>query len=179
MTMQTMQTGQMTTIDLLTGYLPRYGWPGFQVVEDAPEGGKILTGWHSQFVAEARVMFITVDHKANLLHLIVPALAGAPQDQMPIGQLADVLTAIGFANYALPLGSFEYDPRDGEIRFSVGFPIDDSAISFEQFQHLLNGAQAAVTYWAGRLKDVAGGKRTGDAVVESFLGHAREFAGQQ
>jgi hypothetical protein len=122
-------------------------------------------------------MFITVDHKANLLHLIVPMLASAPQGQMPIGQLADVLTAIGFANYALPLGSFEYDPRDGEIRFSVGVPIDATAISFEQFQHLLNGAQAVVTYWAPRLNDVSAGKRSGDAVVESFLGHARDFSG--
>lgn len=170
-------TTEKTTIDLLTGYLQKYGWSAFKVIEDTPEGGKILTGWHAQFVDQSRVMFLAVDHRQNMLLLAVPALVGAPQEKMPIGQLADLLMALGFANFALAIGRFCYDPRDGEIRFETGIPVDDTAITFEQFSHLLNAAQAAVGYWAPRLKDVAEGKRTGDAVVESFLGHARDFTG--
>ena len=174
--MRTHRTEQ-TTIGLLTGYLPRYGWPGFQVIEDTREGGKILTGWHSQFVDESRVMFIALDHGQNTLLLAVPALVSAPQETMPIGQLADVLMALGFANFALSIGRFAYDPRDGEIRFEIGMPIDNAAITFEQFAQLLSVAQAAVSYWAPRLNDVAEGERSGDAVVGSFLAHVTEFEG--
>lgn len=165
-----------TTIALLTQYLPRYGWPAFAVVEDTPQGGKILTGWRSPFVDEQRVMFLALDHRANVLLVVVPALVSAPQERMPIGQLADVLTALGFANYAMSAGRFAYDPRDGEIRFENDVPIDNAELSFEQFQHVMNAAQSAVTYWAPRLHDVAVGQRTGADVVESFFRHVEEFA---
>ena len=170
-------TTEKTTIDLLASYLRKYGWSAFQVIEDTSDGGKILTGWHAQFVDQSRVMFLAVDHRQDMLLLVVPALVSAPQEKMPIGQLADVLMALGFANFALAIGRFCYDPSDGEIRFETGVPIDSAALSFEQFSPLLNAAQAAVGYWAPRLKDVAESKRTGDAVVESFLGHARDFPG--
>lgn len=174
-----MQTMGQTTIELLTGYLPRYGWPGFQVMDSGPDGGKILTGWHSQFIDESRVLFIELDRQSNTLLLVVPALVSAPQERMPISQLADVLTALGLANFALSFGRYAYDPRDGEIRFEIGIPIDNAEISFEQFAHLLNVAQAAVTYWSPRFNDVAEGKRTGASVVDSFIGHAKEYGAQR
>ena len=168
---------QRTTIDLLTDYLPKYGWQGYKVVEERPGGGgRILTGWVSPLAGSGRVMFLDVNHGKNTLLLVVPAVAIAPEESMPIGQLADVLTALGFANFALAIGRFAYDPSDGEIRYEYGMPIDATAISFEQFQHMINGAVAAVTYWGPRLKDAAEGDRTGESIVESFLGHARDFA---
>jgi Putative bacterial sensory transduction regulator len=165
-----------TTVALLTQYLPRYGWPAFAVVEDTPDGGKILTGWRSPFVDEQRVMFLALDHRANVLLVVVPALVSAPQERMPISHLADVLTAVGFANYALSTGRFAYDPRDGEIRYEYDLPVDNAEISFEQFQHILNAAQAAVMYWAPRFQEVAQGARTGGAVVDSFFQHVAAFA---
>ena len=167
---------ERTTIELLTEYLPRMGWPAFAVVEDTPEGGRILTGWHSPFVNEQRVMFMALDHRNNTLQVVVPMLVSAPQEAMPVGQLADVLTALGFANYAMSTGRFSYDPRDGEIRFEFGMPVDNAVLSFEQFQHMVTAAQFAVLYWAPRLADVADGTRSGESVVESFVGHVKDFA---
>ena len=164
-----------TTLKLLTEYLPKYGWPAFQVVDDTTDGGKILTGWSSPFISEPRLMFISVSHSQNTFNVVVPMLVSAPQEEMPIGQLADVLTAIGFANYALALGRFAYDPRDGEIRLEFGIPIDGAAITYGQFEHVMNVAQASVMYWAPRIKDIAEGGRTGGSVVASFLDHAAEF----
>jgi hypothetical protein len=166
-----------TTIALLTEYLPRYGWPGFTVVEDTPAGGKIFTGWVSP-VGGVRPMFIVLDHRTETLLLVCPALAAAPQDAMPVGQLADTLTALGFANYALQLGRFCYDPRDGEIRFEYGMPVGGAQLSYEQFAFMMNAAQGAVTYWAPRIKDAALGERSGASIVDSFLGHAAQFAPQ-
>lgn len=169
------QTVGRTTIELLTGHLTRYGWPSFTVIESGPDGGKILTGWHSPLLDDSRMLFIELDHRSNTLMLVVPALTVAPQERMPIGQLADVLTALGFANFGLVFGRFAYDPSDGEIRYNVGVPVDHAEITFEQFAHVLNVAQGAVSYWAPRLQDVAGGKRTGGSVVESFIRHAKEY----
>lgn len=166
-----------TTIELLKDYLPKYGWPAFQVIEDTLAEGKILTGWHSEFVDETRVMFVALDHQKNTMLVAVPAVVSAPQQEMPIGQLADVLMALGFANFALPMGGFAYDPRDGEIRFECGVPIDGATLTFEQFAHILNTSVTAVSYWAPRLNAVAGGVRTSTNVVESFLGHVADFAG--
>jgi hypothetical protein len=167
---------EKTTIQLLTQYLPKYGWPAFKVIEDGPTGGKILTGWGSPLVGESRMMFISIDHRQNTMLVVVPALVSAPQERMSIGQLADVLAALGFANFALSIGRYCYDPSDGEIRYEIGLPIDAAEITFEQFEHLMNIAQAAVTYWAPRIKAVADGERTGASVVQSFLGHVQEFA---
>jgi hypothetical protein len=166
---------QKTTIELLSEYLPKYGWPAFKVVEQSPDGGKILTGWKSPFIDDPRLMFIAVSHSDNTFSMVAPMLVSAPQGAMPIGQLADVLTAIGFANFALSLGRFAYDPRDGEIRLEFGMPIDDAELTYEQFEHLMNVAQATVGYWAPRIKDIADGGRTGASVVNSFLGHVAEF----
>lgn len=166
---------ERTTIKLLTKYLPRYGWAAFNVVEDTAAGGKILTGWGSP-IQGVRPMFITIDHQKDTLLVVCPALATAPQDAMPVGQLADTLTAVGFANYAMLLGRFCYDPQDGEIRYEFGMPIGGAQMSYEQFEHMLNATVAAVTYWAPRIQEAAMGARTGDSVVQSFLSHAAEFA---
>lgn len=164
-----------TTISLLTEYLPRYGWPGFKVVEDTAAGGKIFTGWVSP-VGGVRPLFLTIDHRNETLTLVCPALAAARQDEMPVGQLADTLTALGFANFALQMGRFCYDPRDGEIRYEYGMPLAGARLTYEQFEHIMNAAQAAVTYWAPRIKDAAFGERSGASIVDSFLGHVAEFA---
>ena len=166
---------ERTTIKLLTEYLPRYGWAAFNVVEDTTAGGKIMTGWGSP-IGGVRPMFITIDHQKDTLLVVCPALAAAPQDAMPVGQLADTLTAVGFANYAMLLGRFCYDPQDGEIRYEDGMPIDGAQMSYGQFEHMLNATVASVTYWAPRMQEAAMGARTGDSVVQSFLGHAAGFA---
>jgi hypothetical protein len=164
-----------TTISLLTEYLPRFGWPGYKVVEDTPAGGKIFTGWVSP-VGGVRPMFLVIDHGEETLTLVCPALAAARQDEMPVGQLADTLTALGFANFALQMGRFCYDPRDGEIRFEFGMPLAGARLTYEQFAYMLKAAQAAVTYWAPRIKDAAQGERSGADIVKSFLGHVAQFA---
>ncbi len=167
---------EKTSIELLTEYLPKYGWRGYKVLEDTPRGGKVLTGWASP-LGNVRPMFISIDHGQDVMLLVCPALAMAPQDEMPVGQLADVLTALGFANFALTIGRFCYDPRDGEIRFEFGMPIGASTLSYEQFERMLNTTKAAVGYWAPRFKDAAAGDRGGISIMESFIQHVADFAG--
>lgn len=52
---------------------------------------------------------------------------------------AVVLQAALFVNFQSKMLQFEYDPRDGEIRAMVEFPLEDSQLSEEQFFHAFHG----------------------------------------
>jgi hypothetical protein len=60
----------------------------------------------------------------------------------------------------LILGKFAYDPRDGEVRFSVSVPIDENDLSYEQFQHCILAVVKTVEEYAPKLKAIAAGEKT-------------------
>ncbi|HEY5434881.1 MAG TPA: YbjN domain-containing protein [Candidatus Limnocylindrales bacterium] len=159
-----------TSIKDIGSYLERFGFKNYQIIEDTPDEGKLLTGWDGKYVSA-----IEVNHKTNTVLFIVPKIATAKRDEIPPGRLADILTAIGFANYALMLGRFSYDPSDGELRYDYAVPIDNAELTYEQFDHLMRATVQSVNYWAPRLVSACEGARTGESIVESFLGHLKGF----
>lgn len=52
---------------------------------------------------------------------------------------AVVLQAALFVNFQSKMLQFEYDPRDGEIRAMVEFPLEDSQLTEEQFLRAFHG----------------------------------------
>lgn len=52
---------------------------------------------------------------------------------------AVVLQAALFVNFQSKMLQFEYDPRDGEIRAMVEFPLEDSPLTEEQFYRAFSG----------------------------------------
>ena len=52
---------------------------------------------------------------------------------------AVVLQAALFVNFQSKMLQFEYDPRDGEIRAMVEFPLEDSSLTEEQFFRAFHG----------------------------------------
>ena len=159
-----------TSIKEVGSFLERFGFKNYQVVEDTPEGGKLVTGWDGLYIS-----MIEVNHRTNTVLFIAPKLAVAKREEIPPGRLADILMAIGFANYALLLGRFSYDPSDGELRYDYAMPIDNAEMTFEQFNHLMLAMVQSVNYWAPRLKTACEGARTGESIVDSFLGHLKGF----
>ena len=162
-----------TNIKDIGAYLERFGFKNYKIIADGPEGGQLLTGWDGKF--GKYVSSIEVNHKTNTMLFVVPGIAAAPRDQIPPGRLADILMAVGFANYALLIGRFAYDPNDGEIRYNYVIPIDNAALTFEQFAHVMAATVQTVDYWAPRLRAACEGARTGESVVESFMGHIAGF----
>ena len=159
-----------TSIKDIAGFLERFGFKGYKIIEDTSDQGKLLTGWDGEYVAA-----IEIDHNTNTVLFVVPAIASAKRDEIPPGRLADILTAIGFANYALLIGRFSYNPSDGELRYDYAMPIDDAKITYGQFNHLMLATVQTVNYWAPRLKSACEGARTGESIVDSFLGHIGQF----
>lgn len=53
-----------------------------------------------------------------------------------------------FANYSTKFGTWEYDPNDGDLKFSIEFPIEDGTITQKQFERILSGVSSAFEYQA-------------------------------
>ncbi len=154
--------------ELIASYLKRVGWQKFDVLQDTPQLTEIVTGWADPKSA-VHLMLIKILKEKNILMFIIPGIAKAPKDQIHVGQLADILMALGFVNYQVLIGRFCYDPSDGEIRYEFCMPIDNADISFEQFLHTVKGLVNTVDYWYSRVVDVCKGERTGQSVIDSFL----------
>lgn len=59
-----------------------------------------------------------------------------------------VLPQLLFANYKTKFGTWEYDPSDGDLKFSIEFPIEDGTITQQQFERVLSGVNTAFEYQA-------------------------------
>ena len=163
------------TLELLKGYLERFGWSRYKVVDEPFEKeGVIYTGWRSSEEAEGYNMAIDPMVEKNCLSFRVPKVLVAPRDTTPAEQLAELFLAMSFINYRIILGKFAYDPRDGEVRFSVDVPIDENDLSYEQFQHCLGVAVKMVEEYAPKLKAIAAGEKTAQEFIDEELGGEAE-----
>jgi hypothetical protein len=161
----------------LGGYLERYGWSKYQVVEDSPVKAAVMTGWSDALGGNAHVMTVALERAKSVLQFTVPGIGFAPRDKISAGHLADVLMAVTFSNFASYIGSFSYDPGDGEVRLEYSLPLDNSSLSYEQFARVVGTLTATTDYWAQRIAGICQGQRTGESVVVSFVGHLRDFQG--
>jgi len=101
------------------------------------EGGKIFT-WDMQP--------LTDDKSA---HLIVPA-------DHP--HIAPLFLEMLVDNFKSRYGSWEYNPSDGDIKFTISFPIENGALTHLQFQCIASGTFNALVSQAKFKKILETGK---------------------
>ena len=155
----------------LQSYLNRHGWQQFQVVADNAQKTAIMTGWVAS--SGKHLMAINVDKQSDSVEFAVPGVCVARRGTVTEGELADVLMAIAFSNFATLFGTFAYDPSDGEVRLRYSFPLNNSSLSFEQFDRILTALVVTTEVWAPRIAGILAGERSGQSVIESFVGHLR------
>ena len=71
---------------------------------------------------------------------------------------AVVLQAALFVNYISKMLQFEYDPRDGEVRAMVEFPIEDSTLTEEQFFVAYDGLCALIEEYSPFMHQAMNGR---------------------
>jgi len=158
------------TLDLLKQYLERFGWRRYMATDEPFEKeGIIYTGWRSSPGVEGYNVVIDPMVEKNLLSIKVIKVLMAPPKGTRANRLSDLLMAMSFINYRIILGKFAYDPRDGEVRFSVDMPIDESELTYEQFHHCLGVAVATVEDYAPKLQAILDGKKTAQQFVAEEL----------
>ena len=154
------------TLELMKQYLERFGWHRYKAVDEPMEKeGIIHTGWRSSPEAKGFNLVIDPMVEKNCLAFRVPKVLVAPLDETPAERLKDLLVAMGFINYRIILGKFAYDPRDGEVRFSVDIPIDENTVTYEQFQHCLGVTVKMVEDYAPKLKAIVNGEKTAEEFI--------------
>ena len=104
------------------------------------EGGTILVQYDTEKYrdpqGEANVLVVTkLENDGRFLKIFVPNAFSYHDGPYK----AVVLQAALFVNFCSKMLQFEYDPRDGEIRAMVEFPLADSPLTEEQFFHAFHG----------------------------------------
>jgi hypothetical protein len=169
-----MATG--VTLDLLKGYLDRFGWHKYKSVDEPMEKeGVIYTGWSSSPSADGFVMTIDPIVEKKCLSFHVPKIIEAPPEETPAEQLKELLLAMGFINYRIILGKFSFDPRDGEVRFPLSLPIDENTITYEQFEHCLAVAVKAVEDYAPKLRAIAKGEKAAADLISEEMAESGDL----
>lgn len=155
------------SLQLLTQYLERYGWNHYRTVDEPFEKeGLIITGWQSSLADEGYKMVIDPVVEKNCLGFKVPFLVEASREATTADRLADLLMAIGFINFRILLGKFAYDPKDGEVRFSLYIPTDGDALTYELFAHCMRATTVTVKEYAPKLRDILAGKMTAHQLIK-------------
>ena len=99
------------------------------------------------------VLRIVIDSKRQLVYLFLNRYLSAPVDSPTLPQ---VLRALMEQNWKLNIGKYEWDPSDGEIRFSYCFTTENG-VGFEAFEAIvLTIAQTGDRLWP-ELKRVVDG----------------------
>jgi hypothetical protein len=159
-------TGEVT-LELLEGYLRRFGWSRYRAEPEPNEReGRILTGWRLKPEDPGYFMIIDPVVEKNVLIFHVPQLLSAPPERASSDHLRELLIAIGLLNFRMILGKFSYDPRDGEIRFTLAMPIDQNTLTYEQFEHCMRVTVAMVEQYVPHLRAILGGEEKWTALLE-------------
>ena len=59
-----------------------------------------------------------------------------------------ILPQLLYANYNTKFGTWEYDPTDGDIKYTIEIPVQDGTITQKQFERILSGVDTAFEYQA-------------------------------
>jgi hypothetical protein len=98
-------------------------------------------------------------------------------ESTPRERLSDLWLAMTYINYCIILGKFAYDPRDGEVRFSVDVPIDQNTFTYEQFTHTMGVVIKTVERYAPTLRQIVAGKQTAEQLIADDLsGEMRQLS---
>lgn len=124
-----------TTYEQICGFLESR-----EIHYERHEHGAILVQYRTERylnpAGEAAVMIvIQLESDGRFIKIFVPNAFSYHEGPYK----AVVLQAALFVNFRSKMLQFEYDPRDGEIRATVEFPLEDSPLTEEQFFRAFHG----------------------------------------
>ncbi len=155
------------TVDLIEKYLDQFGWKLHQDIPEKDEKeGVVMTGWHSPTGEGHPLIMDPMVEKGSLTFRAAQVLK-APPDETPAERLNGLLLTMLALNYKYILGGFAYDPRDGEVVFKLGIPVDSDDLEYEDFEHCLRVVIGAVEGDAPKLKAILEGTKTAQELVQA------------
>ncbi|GEM_PF-734640 len=129
-----------TTYETICGYLEKH-----EIQFERHEAGQILVHYQTENYRNpagiaAVTIVIELEHDGRFIKIFVPHAFSYHEGPYK----AVVLQAALFVNFQSKMLQFEYDPRDGEMRAMVEFPLEDSPLTEEQFFQAFHGLRVLV-----------------------------------
>lgn len=123
------------------------------------EDGEILIQQHTENYrnpagAPHAIVVVKIENDGTFLKVFIPQAFSYKDGPYK----AVVLQAALFVNYISKMLQFEYDPRDGEVRAMVEFPIADSSLTEDQFFMAFGGLCALVDEYAPFMQQAMHGR---------------------
>ncbi|MCO4744800.1 MAG: YbjN domain-containing protein [Proteobacteria bacterium] len=120
-------------------------------------------GLYCSYRTDAGAWGVVVQEREAAQQLIVYSVF---PKQVPEAHRADVMTFITIANYALPIGNFELDLRDGELRFKSSVDLEGTALNPQMAGLLVHtNIRTMQTYYLGLVEVMAGLSDPAEAVA--------------
>jgi hypothetical protein len=143
-------------------------------------GGIIaLTGWKSNENPEGDHMAIQIkevdEEGISLISVQVLGVLHARKDTTQPEQLCQLLQAVSYLNYCLSVVKIGYDPRDGEVRFSVEAPLILGEKVKECIQKTVKVAIVAVDKYKSDLIQIRDGVQSFDEFYKKQVSEKEDF----
>lgn len=144
-------------------HLKKFGWDKFQELPEPNEDqGIVLTAW------DGHGLFIDPMVEKGALSFTARGVAKGAPDQTPADRLNALLLAMNALNYKMIIGSWAYDPTDGEVVFKVALPIDSGDLEYSDFAHALRVLVMSVETQGPELNAILNGTKTAQEVIQAF-----------
>ncbi|MCX6024490.1 MAG: YbjN domain-containing protein [Chloroflexi bacterium] len=143
------------TFEQLVAFLHEDNWR----FRSEPEGGRIEANFRGRNGAYRIALGLDMEN-STLLAMV------ADLEVIPRQFQHECLAALMALNYQFSLGSFEWDPNDGEVRFRIGLPLDDNDLTQAQFRRVLGVTCFTVDRYRPVLPKIIHGGRTASEAIQ-------------
>lgn len=153
------------TLKQIGEYLKRFGWEHYQEIpEPGEKEGVILTGWS---VAGGEKHKVAIDPIVEKGAVVIQArdVTKAPPDSTAADRLNGLLLAMSSLNYRMILGSWGFDPSDGEVVLKITLSIQKGDLDYEDFERALKILIGEVEVHGSGLKEILEGTKSPQEVT--------------
>jgi hypothetical protein len=153
------------TLKRIGEYLKRFGWENFQEIgEPGEKEGIILTGWGVPGGESHKVAIDPIVEKGVLV-IQARDVFKAPPDSTAADRLNGLLLAMSALNYKMILGSWGFDPSDGEVIYRITLSIEGGNLEYSSFERAMRVLMSAVEIQGGGLKEILAGTKSAQEVI--------------
>lgn len=159
------------TLEQIAGYLSEMG-----MEFDYDRENEVITSGAGDG-SNAGAIFIRTKENGDIFTLQLEPLDDNHDSLDPAStheHIGVLLPQLLYFNYNTKFGTWEYDPSDGDLRFSVEIPLEDALMTEKQFQRIISMLGTSLDH-IGKIKHIL---KTGEAPENDISGGMAELMEQ-
>jgi hypothetical protein len=110
-----------------------------------PDRSRLMTRVKTDFEEEEVLVVIQLEENGQFFKVFIPQVVSGVKDHPHKVAILQTMLIISWETKML---QWEYDPKDGEIRAIIEFPLEDANLTEQQFDRCFDGLVEMVADWA-------------------------------